>query len=162
VRVYLQMTVCVDVCVCVCVCVCVSECARAFLCMCVCVIVKICIKEVMPGPTPKLSLDQLKNLSKADKQLRAPNKKPLKSRAGSMTERLIIESAGEGGKPRKGEIPSWLSPRGEILRYQVRKQLSRSRNACVLSLMHACPHFITDQQEERCDQVGQCHPPAAA
>ena len=117
----------------------------------------------MPGPTPKLSFDQLKDLSKADKQLRADHKKPLKSRVGSMTERLIIESAGEGGNPRKGEIPSWLSPRGEILRYQVRMKLARSRTAsCVCLWMQTCPNFMTDEQEEKCDQIGQRHPTAAA
>lgn len=103
----------------------------------------------MPGPTPKLSVDQLRELSKEHKQL-------LKSRAGSMTARPILESAGEGVRPRKGELPSWLSPRGEIFRHQVRLLYSRPRNArFVLSL--TCPPHVThttDQREERFNQVG--------
>ena len=105
----------------------------------------------MPGPTPKLSVDQLRELSKEHKQL-------LKSRAGSMTARPILESAGEGVRPRKGELPSWLSPRGEIFRHQVRLLYSHPRNArFVLSGMLICPPTVThktDQQEERYNQVG--------
>jgi hypothetical protein len=104
----------------------------------------------MPGPTPKLSVDQLRELSKAHKQ-------PLKSRAGSMTERLVL-AAGEGVRLRKGELPSWLSPRGEIFRHQVRLLYSHPRNArFVLSGMLICPPTVThktDQQEERYNQVG--------
>jgi hypothetical protein len=94
----------------------------------------------MPGPTPKLSVDQLRELSKAHKQ-------PLKSRAGSMTERLIL-AAGEGVRLRKGELPSWLSPRGEIFRHQVVLSPSQCK-VCALRYAHMSANCYAQNRSTR-------------